>query len=110
MVSGWNDMSGNAGAIDSNAYSAANSAENIRKDIMQEIKDAVSNSVNDKTGNDLSVGISLPGCNGNVDIASGPGALLLDDCLQKLSTIQQTSAQVLSSKNNTAKQIVSKLG
>jgi hypothetical protein len=48
---------------------------------------------------------SLTGSSSAVDIESGPGALLLDNELQKLSTIEQTSAQNISNKNRTAKEI-----
>lgn len=82
------------------AYEVAKTADDVRKGIMEEIKSAVSSEAL-KNGNDISVTLM----NTKVDISSGPGALVLDDVLQKLSTVGQTAAQLLASKNRAAKEI-----
>jgi len=46
----------------------------------------------------------------NVDIATGAGALVLDDALQELSTIEQAAAQLVAAENKAQKQVHSVTG
>ncbi|MDR2430877.1 MAG: hypothetical protein LBD99_01265, partial [Candidatus Margulisbacteria bacterium] len=45
-----------------------------------------------------------------VDIATGAGALVLDDALQELSTIEQAAAQLVAAENKAQKQVHSVTG
>ena len=53
--------------------------------------------------------ISL-GCLANVDISTGAGALVLDDALQEMSTIEQAAAQLVAAENKAQKQVHSVTG
>lgn len=93
---------GAAGSVESNAYTAASEAEVTRESIMSEIKDKLTGDGASGVANDVALNINALG---GVDISSGPGALVLDDKLQKLSVIEQSSAQLLSGKNRLAKEL-----
>lgn len=92
---------GAAGSVEANAYKVAEASENTRTGIMQEIKDKLT-AAGGTVDPDITLSVDMLG---GVDISSGPGALVLDDVLQKLSTIQQTSAQILAAKNRSAKEV-----
>ena len=46
----------------------------------------------------------------DVDISTGAGALILDDILQELSTVEQAAAQLVAAENRAQKQIHSVTG
>jgi hypothetical protein len=92
---------GAANSVEANAYKVAEASENTRCEIMAEIKNALTTS-NNEVDTDVTLNVESLG---GIDISSGPGALVLDDVLQKLSTIQQTAAQILASKNRSAKEV-----
>ncbi len=91
---------GSTNSVEANAYKVAEAAENTRTEIMAEIRDQLGRST--EVNPDVTLNVESLG---GVDISSGPGALVLDDVLQKLSTIQQTSAQILAAKNRSAKEV-----
>lgn len=93
------DYGGNS--LEVNAYESANIAENTREDIMEQIREQLGDVNN--IDNDVTLNVNVLGT--EVDISSGPGALLLDDALQTLSTIQQVSAQMVASKNRGQKEM-----
>ena len=45
-----------------------------------------------------------------IDISTGAGALVLDDALQELSTIEQAAAQLVAAENKAQKQVHSVTG
>lgn len=90
-------------SIEANAYETARISEQTREGIMSQIRDQLGG--DNSTVNDVTINVNLPGEDDAVDISSGAGALLLDSALQKLSTLDQASAQILSSKNRSQKEI-----
>ncbi|MDR1996788.1 MAG: hypothetical protein LBQ83_00435 [Candidatus Margulisbacteria bacterium] len=46
----------------------------------------------------------------SVDISTGAGALVLDDALQELSTLEQAAAQLVAAENKAQKQVHSVTG
>jgi hypothetical protein len=90
---------GENGSISSNAFLVANDADTKREDIMSEIKNAVSSA--NTGGSDVYVNVG----GSNIDISTGAGALVLDDTLQKLSTQEQSAAQILSAQNRATKEV-----
>ena len=90
------------GDISLNAYEATSTTNDIREGIMQDIRDSVAGMA-DGGNEDMTVSVSLRGT--EVDISTGAGALLLDDTLQTLSTIEQSAAQILASNNRAVKEI-----
>lgn len=89
-------------SLSANAYEAADWADASREEIMNDIRDAIesnANGTNDVDGVEVEIdGIA-------VDISSGAGALLLDDKLQELSTIEQSAAQILAANNRAQKEV-----
>jgi len=45
-----------------------------------------------------------------IDISTGAGALVLDDALQELSTLEQAAAQLVAAENKAQKQVHSVTG
>ncbi|GBR76686.1 hypothetical protein NO2_1197 [Candidatus Termititenax persephonae] len=72
-----------------------------RENIMSEVRSAAADSSSAKT-------ISIAGA--CVDISTGAGALVLDDALQELSTLEQAAAQLVAAENKAQKQVHSVTG
>ena len=85
--------------IAADGYKAIEGVEIARASIMDCVKAAAG-------GTDKNVMIQ-----GNkVDISTGAGALVLDDYLQELSTVEQAAAQLVAAENKSQKQAHSILG
>ena len=98
--------------VESNSYFVANACDITKEEVMSAIKEALENAntskgdiaqvtLEDELGKDTLAKWGLAG----IDISSGGGALLLDSVLQKLSTMEQVSAQFLASVYKAVKQI-----
>lgn len=98
------DMEINIKQIAEDAYDVVSEVAGKRTDLMSEIKSAV-------TSNDTNISMDING-NGaeDVDISTGAGALILDDYLQELSTVEQAAAQFVAAENKAQKQIHSVTG
>ena len=72
-----------------------------RECIMNQVKDAASS----QTGQAM-----VKIANACVDISTGAGALVLDDALQELSTLEQAAAQLVAAENKAQKQVHSVTG
>lgn len=90
-------------SIADEAYYVASFASQQRDGIMGRISNAVASSSTEIT-------LPLDNVDTKVDIASGAGALLLDDYLQELSTVEQAAAQFVAAENKAQKQIHSVTG
>ncbi|MDR1323262.1 MAG: hypothetical protein LBK68_02375 [Candidatus Margulisbacteria bacterium] len=95
--------------IAKDAYEAIANVTDIRSKLMNEIKSVA-------TGNgskEINIGV-LTGRNGgenvSIDISTGAGALVLDDALQELSTLEQAAAQLVAAENKAQKQVHSVTG
>jgi len=93
---------GASGSVESNAYKVAETAENTREKIMDDIRSQLGRQADGTFSEDITLQVQELG---GIDISSGAGALVLDDVLQKLSTIQQSAAQILASKNRGVKEM-----
>ena len=72
-----------------------------REAIMSDVKNAAKIG---GTDNSVKIGSAC------VDISTGAGALVLDDALQELSTLEQAAAQLVAAENKAQKQIHSVTG
>ncbi|GBR77604.1 hypothetical protein RDn1_263 [Candidatus Termititenax dinenymphae] len=72
-----------------------------REDIMSQVKAAA-------TTGGTSNNVTIAG--GQIDISTGAGALVLDDALQELSTLEQAAAQLVAAENKAQKQVHSVTG
>ena len=72
-----------------------------REQIMSQVKSAAAN-----TNGAAMVTIACMA----VDISTGAGALVLDDALQELSTLEQAAAQLVAAENKAQKQVHSVTG
>lgn len=88
--------------IAENAYDAIASATATRKDLMEQIKDVATCTA--VTSKEVTIGTN------RIDISTGAGALVLDDYLQELSTIEQAAAQFVAAENKAQKQVHSVTG
>lgn len=92
--------------IATDAYCVVDSVTKARAQIMSEIKGAA--------GTDGSKEIKISTLNGSssisIDISTGAGALVLDDALQELSTLEQAAAQLVAAENKAQKQVHSVTG
>ena len=82
---------------------ALDTNQEIRDNIMDAVKDAIEASSDGDTGSvnfELQTSI-LQG----IDIATGAGAMVMDDTLQKLSTGDQSAAQLVSASNKANKEV-----
>ncbi|GBR76693.1 hypothetical protein NO2_1206 [Candidatus Termititenax persephonae] len=87
--------------IAQDAYTAIKSVAQQREDIMTCVKCAAIAS----GGSSL---VSIRG--GVIDVSTGAGALVLDDALQELSTLEQAAAQLVAAENKAQKQVHSVTG
>jgi len=90
--------------IATNAYCVVASVTESRASIMAQIKSVAEGgerkiTIQNGSGGSLSV-----------DIATGAGALVLDDALQELSTLEQAAAQLVAAENKAQKQVHSVTG
>ena len=72
-----------------------------REAIMSDVKAAAKSGGKDNT-------VKIAGA--CVDISTGAGALVLDDALQELSTLEQAAAQLVAAENKAQKQVHSVTG
>ena len=91
-------------------YDALKGVGEARSFIMEQVKKAAAGS-----GTDGAAKIYLASKDGSpvgsqIDISTGAGALVLDDALQELSTIEQAAAQLVAAENKAQKQVHSVTG
>lgn len=82
-------------------YKAVYDVEQLRSSVMAGVKEAASSTSTNRT-------VSVAGA--TVDISTGAGALVLDDYLQELSTVEQAAAQLVAAENKSQKQVHSVTG
>lgn len=99
-----------AGDLSINAYETVNECDNIREDIMSQIKDSLLPGGQSGGADDLTVSVQLPGMTDAIDVGTGAGALVMDDCMQRLANITQTAAQLVANKNRATKEVTQRLG
>ncbi|GBR77313.1 hypothetical protein NO2_1714 [Candidatus Termititenax persephonae] len=87
--------------IAQDGYDAINAVAKQREDIMTCVK-SVAQALN---GSSV---VSIRSA--AVDISTGAGALVLDDALQELSTLEQAAAQLVAAENKAQKQVHSVTG
>ncbi len=102
-------------AIDPNAYDASQSIQQIARDgykavaQVEVLRGAIMSDV--KAASATSAASRVVGIAGvSVDISTGAGALVLDDYLQELSTVEQAAAQLVAAENKAQKQVHSVTG
>jgi hypothetical protein len=78
------------------------SVGDTRENLMNSIKSAAS-----QDGNKV---ITISSDLASIDISTGAGALVLDDYLQELSTVEQAAAQLVAAENKAQKQVHSVTG
>ncbi|MDR1453862.1 MAG: hypothetical protein LBJ25_07825 [Candidatus Margulisbacteria bacterium] len=93
-------------AIAKNAYEAIGTITNIRSQLMAEITRVACGS-GDKM---INVNKNASSKALSIDISTGAGALVLDDALQELSTVEQAAAQLVAAENKAQKQVHSVVG
>jgi hypothetical protein len=114
-MSGWTDKDLNISAADGtgkiglaqiakDAYNAIEAVTQIRSSLMTEIKKVATSGTASGTNKDISIG------GVSIDISTGAGALVLDDALQELSTLEQAAAQLVAAENKAQKQVHSVTG
>lgn len=92
--------------IAEDAFEAIKSIETVRADVMEELKGAAEAGATDQV-----ISLSIDGGAAiEVDIATGAGALVLDNYLQELSTVEQAAAQLVAQANKAQKQVHSQTG
>jgi hypothetical protein len=94
--------------IAKDAYLAIGNVTEIRSQLMHEITKVATGESNDKTIN-INAGNTGAG-EKKIDISTGAGALVLDDALQELSTLEQAAAQLVAAENKAQKQVHSVTG
>ena len=88
-------------------YDAISSVEEVRSDLMDQIVGAAA-SDSDKT---ITIGANAEGEGGQeIDISTGAGALVLDNALQELSTVEQVAAQLVAGSNRAQQRVHSQTG
>jgi hypothetical protein len=117
MVTNWEGMIGEneqlkAGGvalsnIAKDAYNAIGNVTHIRSALMAQITSvATANS----TTKEININAGSGGNAKSIDISTGAGALVLDDALQELSTLEQAAAQLVAAENKAQKQVHSVTG
>ena len=97
----------NPGSVDNiqqiakDGYEAVKAVEDRRSEVMSCVKVAAASGSTNRN-------VSIAGT--SVDISTGAGALVLDDYLQELSTVEQAAAQLVAAENKSQKQAHSILG
>jgi hypothetical protein len=107
--------------ISETGFSAVSNVDSMRKDIMAAVAEIAGGATNNTSGNygvqvDYSTGtgrlnfgsvatMAGLGPNTTVDITTGAGALVLDDVLQVMSTMQQSAAQLVAAENKAQQQV-----
>ena len=92
------------GDIAEMGYTAIQEVGELRNGIMSQVSAVANNAGNDV---DFTGMAKLSGMTGltKADITTGAGALVLDDVLQALSTVEQASAQLVSAENKAQQQV-----
>ena len=103
--------------IAQSAYKAIEGVGLAREAIMDQVKKAAAGDNGKKeiaTGfsaiSKIASGITYTTAGDKVDISTGAGALVLDDALQELSTLEQAAAQLVAAENKAQKQVHSVTG
>lgn len=95
-------------------YNAIKEIDSLRNDIMgavAEVAGADGDTPLTVDGNEIEFTSQITqlaglGSNlGGIDITTGAGALVLDDVLQAMSTVEQTAAQLVSAENKAQQQV-----
>jgi hypothetical protein len=102
-------------------FNTVNNVDTMRKDIMAAVAEIAGGTPNATSGSygvqvDYSTGsgrlnfgtvatMAGLGPNTTVDIQTGAGALVLDDVLQVMSTLQQAAAQMVAAENKAQQQV-----
>jgi hypothetical protein len=102
-------------------FNTVSNVDNMRRDIMSAVAEIAGGTPNATSGQfgvqvDNSTGTSRLnfgtvgtmaglGPNTTVDIQTGAGALVLDDVLQVMSTLQQAAAQLVAAENKAQQQV-----
>jgi hypothetical protein len=94
--------------IAKDAYEAIANVTDIRSQLMNEIKKVASTGASKEI--DIGKITSRTGESVKIDISTGAGALVLDDALQELSTLEQAAAQLVAAENKAQKQVHSVTG
>jgi hypothetical protein len=90
-------------------YGAIKTVDGARNGIMTQVATVATGSQNTVNFNSVG-GVNASQMAGittgaNIDITTGAGALVLDDVLQALSTVEQASAQLVSAENKAQQQV-----
>lgn len=91
-----------AGDIELTAYNALQDVTAEREDIMNQV-------ANVAAGDATQVTIRMSGGDKTVDISTGAGALVLDDRLQELATLEQSAAQLVAAENRAQKDVQARM-
>ncbi|MBU0580048.1 MAG: hypothetical protein KKA19_02630 [Candidatus Margulisbacteria bacterium] len=95
-------MSTMAGDIEAQAFNALSSVTSERDGIMQQVANVAANTA-------TTVKIRMGGEEKEVDISTGAGALVLDDRLQELATMEQSAAQLVAAENRAQKDVQARM-
>lgn len=93
-----------SGDISEMGYGAINEIGILRENIMSQVAQVANNTTSDVNFSAMGV-MSSNSSVGAVNITTGAGALVLDDVLQALSTVEQASAQLVSAENKAQQQV-----
>ncbi|GBR73782.1 hypothetical protein NO1_1080 [Candidatus Termititenax aidoneus] len=94
--------------IAKDAYAAIANVTDIRSQIMAQITSVATGSGDKEI--DIGALTDKGGTSVKIDISTGAGALVLDDALQELSTLEQAAAQLVAAENKAQKQVHSVTG
>jgi hypothetical protein len=97
----------NLNTIATDGFDTVKRTTETRQALMDAIKTAAASG--EKTIS-MMVNVNGTGETIGVDISTGAGALILDDYLQELSTVEQAAAQLVAAENKAQKQIHSVTG
>ncbi|MDR1322957.1 MAG: hypothetical protein LBK68_00800 [Candidatus Margulisbacteria bacterium] len=92
--------------IAKDAYNAIGNVTQIRSKLMSEIEKVATGN----GGKEINVSFKSGASAVSIDISTGAGALVLDDALQELSTLEQAAAQLVAAENKAQKQVHSVTG
>ena len=94
------------GDISEMGYGAIKEIDGLRNNIMSQVSTVANGGTNDVDFSSMAkmAGITATTAN-KIDITTGAGALVLDDVLQALSTVEQASAQLVSAENKAQQQV-----
>jgi hypothetical protein len=90
-----------AGGIETNAGSTVNAVHMERENIMAQVAQVAT------SGGTVSINMGTTSY--AVDISSGAGALVLDDRLQELATLEQSAAQMVAAENRAQKDVQARM-